>query len=158
MRAPMSRFPRFSLLVLLGSLAGAGCTCMPPPCAAGAQACACLEGGTCHDGLACGSDQKCAPAVAAGVQIADAAARGCEFVLTEAPGTEVVSVTFKNSAKGTWVREAPRVAVTVLAGGDAALGDAVQLGLTGTASSLTLSKASCVDLQGQRLATTLSIR
>jgi len=150
----MNRF-NFSLIVVLSM---AGCQCTPPVCPAGTQACACLEGGACNDGLVCGSDLKCAPAVAAGVQIADVAARGCEFVLTEAPGTEVVSVTFKNGAKGTWLRESPRVAVTVLAGSDAALGDAVQLGLTGAASSLTLSKASCVDVKGQRLATTLSIR
>ena len=146
------------LIVVLALVTGAGCQCTPPACKPGTQACACLEGGACNDGLACASDQKCAPAVAAGVQISDVAARGCEFVLTEAPGTEVVSVVFKNGAKGTWIREAPRVAVTVLAGSDAALGDAVQLGLTGAASSLALSKASCVDLKGQRLATTLSIR
>lgn len=153
----MSRFS-FSLVVVLSLLAGAGCTCTPPACAPGTQSCACLEGGACNDGLACASDQKCAPAVAAGVQISDVTARGCEFVVTEAPGTEVVSVVFKNGAKGTWLREAPRVAVTVVAGSDAALGDAIALGLTGTASSLSLSKASCVDLKGQRLATTLTIR
>ncbi len=154
----MSRFSRFGLLVLLAGLAGAGCTCTPPACKPGTQSCVCLEGAACADGLTCAGDNTCAPAVAAGVQIADLAARGCEFVLTEAPGTEVVSVTFKNGAKGTWIRESPRVAITVLAGGDAALGDAVQLGLTGAASSLALSKASCVDLKGQRLATTLTIR
>lgn len=148
----------FSLLVILSALAGAGCQCTPPACTPGTQACACLESGACNDGLACASDQKCAPAVAAGVQISDVTARGCEFVVTEAPGTEVVSVVFKNGAKGTWLREAPRVAVTVVAGSDAALGDAIALGLTGTASSLSLSKASCVDLKGQRLATTLTIR
>jgi hypothetical protein len=69
-----------------------------------------------------------------------------------------VSVTFQNGATGTWVREAPRVSVTVLSGGDKAIGDAVQLGLTGAASGLTLSKASCVGLTGQRLATTVTIR
>lgn len=147
-----------SFLFLIALLASAGCQCTPPACPPGTQACACLESGACNEGLACGSDQKCAPAVAAAVQISEAAARGCEFVLTEAQGTEVVSIVFKNGAKGTWIREAPRVAVTVVAGSDAALGDAVQLGLTGAASSLALSKASCVDLKGQRLATTLSIR
>ncbi len=148
----------FSFVAVLALLLGAGCQCNPPACTAGTQACACLESGACNDGLACGSDQKCAPAVAAGVQVADVSARGCEFVLTEAPGTEVVSVTFKNGAKGTWIREAPRVAVSVVTGSDTAFADAIQLGLTGAASSLSLSKASCVDLKGQRLATTLTIR
>lgn len=148
----------FSFVAALALLLGAGCLCNPPVCTPGTQACACLESGACNDGLACGSDQKCAPAVAAGVQVADVSARGCEFVLTEAPGTEVVSVTFKNGAKGTWIREAPRVAVSVVTGSDTAFADAIQLGLTGAASSLSLSKASCVDLKGQRLATTLTIR
>lgn len=150
----MNRF-NLSLVVLLSL---AGCQCTPAVCTPGTQSCACLEGGSCNDGLACGSDQKCAPAVAAGVHIEDVNARGCEFVLTESPGSEVVSVAFTGPATGTWIREAPRVAITVLAGRDGALGDSVKLGLTGAASGLTLSKASCVDLKGQRLATTLTIR
>jgi len=145
------------LVVVLTAFAGTGCNCNPPVCTPGALACACTSGGTCNEGLVCGSDSKCSAAVVGGVVIADAAARGCEFVLNEAPGTEVVAVTFKNGATGTWVREAPRVAVTVLSGGDKALGDAVELGLTGSASSLTLTKASCVGLTGQRLSTTVSI-
>lgn len=146
------------VVAVLGLLSLTGCQCTPPACTPGTQDCACATGAVCNEGLVCSGDQKCAPGVTAGVQISDATARGCEFVLTEAPGTEVLSVEFKNGAKGTWIREAPRVAVTVVAGADTALAGSVSLGLTGSVTSLSLSKASCVDLKGQRLATTLSIR
>lgn len=147
---------RFSLVVVI-LLGVSGCQCTPAECTPGTQACGCREGGACDEGLACASDQKCAPAVAASVTVADANARACEFILTESAGTEVVAVTFKHGAKGSWVREAPRVAVTVAAGSDAALGDTVQLGLTGATTGLALSKGSCVDVKGQRLSTTLTI-
>lgn len=145
------------ILSTLAALVLTGCQC-GGPCAAGAQGCGCLDGVTCNAGLVCGADQKCSPAVAAEVQISDASARGCELLLTETDATQVSSVTFKNGARGTWVREAPRVAITVVSGGDTALAGAVQLGLTGAATELTLSKAGCVDLKGQRLASTLSLR
>jgi hypothetical protein len=152
----MKSFP--AMCVLLLGLSLSACQCNPPACAAGAVTCACKEGSVCNDGLVCGSDQKCAPAVSAGVQVSDATARGCEFLLTESAGTEVVSVAFKNGAKGTWIREAPKVAVTVVAGGDTALTGAIDLGLSGSVSNLTISKTSCVDVTGQRLASTISIR
>ena len=146
------------MVAMLGLLSVAGCTCPGAPCTAGTSSCRCAPGGVCNEGLACGADQQCAPPVSAGVQISDPSARGCEFLLTEAPGAEVISVEFKNGARGTWIREAPKVAITVVAGSDAALADAVQLGLTGSIANLTLSKASCVDQTGQRLASTLTIR
>jgi hypothetical protein len=117
-----------------------------------------VDGATCNTGLVCGGDNLCVAPVAATVQIPDAAARGCELVLTEAPGTEVVAVTFKNGAKGTWLRQAPKVAVTVVSGGDTALTGAIDLGLTGPASGLAVSKGGCVGVNGQRLNTTLSVR
>lgn len=146
------------LVAVLGLLFVAGCNCNPQVCAPGAQGCPCLAESTCNAGLVCSSDMKCGAAVTIGVQVSDATARGCEFVLTEASGTEIVSVEFKDGSKGSWIRQAPKVAVTVVAGGDSALSGAVSLGLTGSASGLALSKVSCVDLKGQRLASTLSIR
>ena len=145
------------LIAVLGLVVLAGCNCNPP-CTPGTQGCACLTGSTCNTGLVCSTEMKCAAAVTLNVQVSDATARGCEFVLTEAPGTAVVSVDFNNGAKGTWIRQAPKVAVTVVAGGDAALNGAMSLGLTGPASGLAFSKVSCVDVKGQRLAATLSIR
>jgi hypothetical protein len=146
------------LVAVLGLLGVAGCSCNPPVCEAGSQGCACLEGSTCNTGLVCSSDLKCGAAVTIGVQVSDATARGCEFVLTEAAGTEVVSVNFKDGTRGSWIRQAPKVAVTVVSGGDSAISNAVSLGLSGSASGVAFSKVSCVDLKGQRLASTLSIR
>lgn len=145
-------------LSVAGLLTLSGCNCNPQNCTPGAQACACVDGATCNTGLVCGSDNLCVAPVSAGVQIPDAAARGCEMVLTEAAGTEVVAVTFKNGAKGTWIRQAPKVAVTVVSGGDSALTGAIDLGLTGPAAGLSVSKAGCVDVSGQRLNTSISIR
>ena len=154
MKTLSTLFPGVCLLAAALTLTA----CSPPvTCAAGAQSCPCREGNVCDEGLTCGADQKCGSAVAAGVQF-DALARGCEFVLTEAPGTQVVSVEFGNQARGSWIRQAPQVAITVVAGADAPLTGAVQLGLSGAVGNLTLTKASCVDVKGQRLASTLSLR
>ena len=103
-------------------------------------------------GLVCGADGKCGGVTAKGVRIVDSAARGCELLLTEAAGTTVANVTFSNGLKGTWVREAPKVAVTFVAGDNAAITDgSVQLGLTGTNAAVSLAAGSCVDLNGARL-------
>lgn len=145
-------------LSALALLTLAGCNCNPANCKPGEQACACIEGGTCNTGLVCSSENTCVAPVAAGVQFPDAAARGCELLVTETPGSEVVAVTFKNGAKGTWLRQAPKVAITVVSGGDSALAGAVELGLTGPASGLSIARSSCVDVKGQRLSSSPSIR
>lgn len=147
-----------SMLIAVLGLSLAGCNCNPPTCTEGTQSCACLAGSTCNTGLVCGTDMKCAPAVTLGVQVSDATARGCEFVLTEATGTEVLSVDFKNGTKGSWIRQAPKVAVTVVAGADSSISGGVSLGLSGAATGVALSKVSCVDVKGARLASTLTIR
>ncbi len=148
-------------IVLSFSLAGllslSGCTC-GAPCAPGAQSCACKEGSQCNDALACNPSNVCVPPVAAGLQVSDALARGCELLVTESAGSTVLSAAFKNGVKGTFVREAPKVAITFVSGGDTALGANVELGLSGPASGLTVGKTSCVDVKGQRLNATVSIR
>ena len=146
------------LVSLSGLLALSGCNCNPSNCTPGAQACACVDGTTCNTGLVCGNDKLCVAPVAAGLQIPNAAARGCELVLTESAGTEVLAVTFKNGAKGSWIRQAPKVAVTVVSGGDTALAGTVDLGLSGPSAGLTVTKGSCVDVKGQRVDGSLSVR
>lgn len=147
----------FTLFVMTLAVLFASCTCGPPQCTPGANGCACKAGNVCDTGLVCASD-KCGTAVTIGVEVSDATARGCEFLLTEAAGTEVKTVDFKNGAKGSWVREAPKVAVTVVANGDTSLNGGVSLGLSGAASGLAVSKVSCVDLKGARLTSTLTIK
>lgn len=143
-------------LVLLTVLAVSGCTCNPPNCEAGAATCACKTGDVCNEGLAC-VDAKCVPPVAAGLQV-DAAARGCELLLTESSTSTVVSANFKNGVKGTFIRQPPKVAVTFVSGGDTAIGSNVELGLGGPATGLTVTKSSCVDVKGARVAGSVSIR
>lgn len=148
---------RTLIVSLFAVLALEACSC-GTDCKPGELSCACVEGSTCSAGLVCASDSKCVAPVAAGVQFPDAAARGCELLVTEATGTEVVSVAFKNGAKGTWIRQAPKVAISVVAGSDAALTGAVDLGLTGAASGLTVARSACVDVKGQRLTAAVTIR
>lgn len=143
---------------LVSALALSGCACGPTECTPGTASCACTADTTCDTGLVCGPANTCLPPTTAGVAVDDAAARGCEVLLTEAPGTTVAAVTFKNGVQGTWIRQAPKVAVSFVAGGDSAIGANVELGLVGAASGVTVTKAACVDRLGQRLATTPAVR
>ncbi len=158
---PRPQTPMKSLLLsfsLFGALALSGCACGPTECAPGARDCACRPDSACDDGLACGPANLCVPPVTAGVAVDDAAARGCELLLTEAPGTTVVSVAFRGGVQGTWLRQAPKVAVSFVAGGDTALASNVELGLVGPASGLTVSRSSCVDRLGKRLTSAPTLR
>ena len=140
-----------TLVSMAALLMLASCTCNPP-CDAGALDCACKEAQACNDALVCSADNKCIAPTMATVRVTDAAARGCELVLNEAAGTTVAAVAFNNGVEGTWVRQAPKVAVTFVAGGDSAVSGQVELGLTGPASGVTVSKTGCVDVRGQRIA------
>ncbi len=140
-----------ALLVVLAAFVLAGCACNPP-CDAGALNCACKEAQACNDALVCSADNKCIAPTMATVRVTDPAARGCELVLNEREGTTVAAVSFKNGLEGTWVRQAPKVAVTFVAGGDSAVSGHVELGLSGPASGVTVTRTGCVDVRGQRLA------
>lgn len=140
-----------SLVVVVCSVVLAGCSCGPKECPAGANTCACKAGSVCDTGLVCTANV-CSPGTVGGLSVGDAAARGCEVLLTEQAGTTVGQVEFQAGVVGTWVREAPRVAITFVAPRDAALpAGGVTLGLSGPASGLVLSKASCVDAAGKKL-------
>lgn len=139
-----------TLTMLLGvSLAGCACG---PTCEPGSLSCACKENDVCDDALVCGGDKKCATPTLATVTISAPTARGCELVLDERAGTTVAAVRFKGGAEGTWLRQAPRVAVTFVAGGDSPVSGQVELGLVGPASGVSVAKAGCVDVDGQRIA------
>lgn len=139
-----------TLTMVLGvSLAGCACG---PTCEPGSLSCACKENAVCDGALVCGGDHKCATPTLATVSVSAASARGCELVLNESAGTTVAAVNFKNGLEGTWVRQAPKVAVTFVAGGDSPVSGQVELGLVGPASGVSVSKAGCVDVNGVRLA------
>lgn len=145
-------------LLLLLSIVVSACTC-GNPCTPGAKDCTCKEASVCDDGLVCG-DNKCTSPTAAGVQVSDANARGCEVLLTESAGNTITDVTFSNGVQGAFVREAPRVAFSFVAPTDGRLpSGGVGVSIAGAATGITVSKVSCVDSAGQKLANaTITIR
>lgn len=145
-------------LLLLLSIVVSACTC-GNPCTPGAKDCTCKEASVCDDGLVCG-DNKCTSPTTAGVQVSDANARGCEVLLTESAGNTITDVTFSNGVQGAFVREAPRVAFSFVAPTDGRLpSGGVGVSIAGAATGITVSKVSCVDSAGQKLANaTITIR
>ncbi len=139
-------------LFVLAALALCACTCGKRTC---------VDDAGCPSGDVCGAEGVCVAPTLVAVVVSDPAARGCELLLGEQAGAEVGSARFQSGAKGTHLREAPRVAVVFVAAKDQPLasGD-VQLALTrGAASGLSIEKASCVDSAGQRLPNaTVSLR
>jgi len=96
-----------------------------------------------------------------GLVVSDAAARGCEVLLAEAPGTTIAKATFNSGVQGVSLRQAPQLAVTFVAPADAPLpSGGVTLALTsGALSGVTVTKATCVDSKGARLPNaTVSLR
>lgn len=141
---------RCGVLAVLSALSA--CTCGPKQCG---------PTSACADGAVCGVDGTCAPPTLVHVVVSDASARGCEVLLAEQPGTSFATATFEKGVVGTSLREAPRVALTFVAPGDAAIpGDGVRLALSsGAASGLSVTKSSCVDVKGARLPNaTVSLR
>ncbi len=147
------------LLLLSLALVVSACDC-GKPCTPGAKDCACKEASVCDDGLLCGEMNKCVSPTTVAVQVSDANARGCEVLLTETAGSTVADVTFAKGVQGAFVREAPKVAFSFVAPADARLpAESIGVAITGPATGITVSKVSCVDSAGQKLANaTVTIR
>lgn len=120
-------------------------------CDPGTIGCACIEGSICSGEAMC-SEGLCVGVDASGLTIQDPAARSCEVVLFET-GTEVLAVTFADGVQGTFVREAPRTAVTFHRTSDAAF-DASSVTVqeaSGAGGSVELRRARCFDREGAPL-------
>lgn len=85
-----------------------------------------------------------------GLSVSDANARGCEVLLTE-KSSKVQRVTFEGSVKGTFLREAPRVAVTFVSKDDSPIATGVVKIEGGPLSGIEVTKVSCVDKSGAKL-------
>jgi len=86
-----------------------------------------------------------------GVAFSDPAARGCELLLIEGAG-RVESVTFADTVRGTFLREAPRVAVSVVSTGDSPIAQgAVQVALSGDPAGVEVKTVRCVNAQASAL-------
>lgn len=129
----------------------AACNSSSKSCKPGEDGCACREG-TCDTGLMCQSNNTCAAAVSATLSVSDAAARGCEAVLTGQAGTSISTLRFADGVIGISVREAPRVALSFVSSADAPLPEGgVKLELTGPSTGVAISKVTCVDSKGSPL-------
>lgn len=141
-----------SLLALVLAAACGATACgdggggMPPACmgAVGTAGCACRMDDTCEGDLVC-AEMVCVAGAVRGVAL-PAGARGCEILLIEDTG-RLTDVRF-TAVDGTFVREAPQVAVTVMQGADEDFPEgAVEL-VTSAEARLTVASSSCVDSVG----------
>lgn len=146
---------RTQLSYLLVTLAVAGSACGSDgddrSCEPGSAACACLEDDACGDGLAC-EDGVCRGESDVGISVSDGRARACDLLLAEGAG-HVHAVAFGDAVKGTFVREAPRVAVSLISASDAPIpADAVSLRVVGDAADVEVADVACADSAGEPLA------
>ena len=145
----------FISLLLLVTLS-VGCSCdedeKEKKCEPGTAGCACIDGSTCDDGLIC-VDGLCKGESSTGISVSDSDARSCEVLLVD-NNAEVARVDFGENVKGTYVREAPRTAVTFLSLNNEAIGSGqidVRFVKTQEGGNFEVSSATCFDAQGQQL-------
>lgn len=111
---------------------------------AGTLDCPCRADLTCDADLTCTAGT-CQPVVKTGLEL-PVGARGCEVLLLEAG--RVSEVRFAQGVRGTFVREAPRVAIAMVQGADADFAPGA-VEVLGTGNPLaTVVEARCVDSSG----------
>lgn len=141
---------RWALLALLSS-AALGCddTSENPECTPGKASCECTDDGGCDDGLTCEAGV-CQAWATTTLTVGDKAARACDVLLEEKGGATIKQVRFDDSVKGTFVREAPRTAVSFVATSDAPIGGGVVIVemLGGDGSGVTVVKSECAGADG----------
>lgn len=114
---------------------------------AGTLGCPCREDLSCDGDLSCTAGT-CQALVETGLEL-PAGARGCEVLLTE--NDRVSEVRFGSGVRGTYVREAPRVAIAVVQTADADFA-AGAVEVVGSGSPVaTVVTARCVDASGAAL-------
>ena len=131
-----------------------GCGDDEGACKAGEAGCACVTdadaGAACADGLAC-IEGTCKGESEAGLVVGDKRARACDVLVLE-EGARVADVVFGDGVLGTFVREAPRVAVSFIANTDAAIsGSAIRVRVNGDISGLSVQEVECAGADGATL-------
>ncbi len=122
-----------------------------PACTAGAKGCACKPGNACDDGLTC-TGNVCGEGVSSGVVVSSPNARGCD-VLLEEKGVRVEKVAYDSTVKGTFIRQAPRVALSFVSASDAPIPNgAIKLTLSGPSAQVAVAKVTCVDSKAAPIA------
>ena len=92
------------------------------------------------------------PGVKSGLTLSDPNIRGCEILLSEGTA-KIDTVTFDGTVVGTFIREAPKVAISFVAAKDAPMANgAIQVKINGDAKQVTVKKVSCVDVKAAAIA------
>jgi hypothetical protein len=142
----------FRFVIAAALLMLSASSCKSGACATGSVSCPCNADKTCGAGLVCSASNVCEQGTVVGLQVSDSSARGCEVLLADAPGTTVTGATFQSSVIGKAVVESPRSAISFVSSTNAAISSgAVSLVLSGPASGVSITRFSCVDVNGQRL-------
>jgi len=117
-------------------------------CTPGSEGCACSAGDRCDDGLTC-DHGVCGQGATLAPLAFPAQARSCELLLRE-HGAAVLSIAFASDTAGSFVREAPRVAVALHALSDAPMGE-LEVHVTGGGDRPTTERTHCFDASGEAL-------
>ncbi|MFO0750357.1 MAG: hypothetical protein U1F43_32510 [Myxococcota bacterium] len=109
--------------------------------------CPCRPDDSCDGALTCQDGVCKTPVVEAHGLVLPAGARGCEVLLAEAGGA-VSEVHFAASVHGTFIREAPRVAIAVVSAADADFAAGAVEVVSSATPPATVVSARCVDAAG----------
>ena len=109
----------------------------------------CSSASPCDDGFVC-VDERCVAGGDVDVEI-DSAARACEVLLRDGEQAQAVGVRFGAGVKGSFVRRAPRLALSFVAAGDEAIAASDVVPTAVGAGAPELVTATCLDAKGKAL-------
>jgi hypothetical protein len=92
----------------------------------------------------------CVAAKGAALRV-DAAARGCEVLLEDTDAVKIASAQFSGVARGSYLRRAPRTAVSFIATSDAPIGSGDARVLFAGEGQPKLLESDCVGADGKKL-------
>ncbi|HMI92476.1 MAG TPA: hypothetical protein VK509_13975 [Polyangiales bacterium] len=110
---------------------------------------ACNRDNPCGDGLVC-VDERCVAGGDVDVVIGSSV-RGCEVLLEDGDGAQAVDVRFGEGVKGSFVRHAPRLALSFVATGDEAVSASDVVPVAVGSGVPKLLKTACIDKAGKAL-------
>ena len=117
--------------------------------ASASQVMTCTETTACGDGKVCQAGA-CVAAKGAGLRV-DAAARGCEVLLEDTETAKIARAEFGAEARGSYLRRAPRTALSFIAATDVSLGGGAARVLFAGDGQPKLLDSECVGADGKKL-------
>ena len=147
-------------MVAAAAIAMGGCSCSEEEespaaaCTPGSQGCECRAGSECDGDLAC-EQGLCSGGATATLTISNPAVRGCEVLVVD-NGSRVERASFGEGVVGSFVREAPKLALSFVSAGDSPVpSGAVTLAIhgatggEGSSAQVEVRRANCVGADGQ---------